>query len=346
MVVENVAAIKRLEELEQKLKEMKKIYLARLGDLGEHVYQLKRKLHKMSDSLPKTSDSDDYLVRKVEWCIKDFSNVRDTPKNEAIRSDPFFVMGVSMHFEFFPQGRSSTWADGYCALFLWAPAGVQLSYQLSVGNQRHAPDKDVFHSHMGHGHSNFCYVASQWDKEKDSLTIGLDIMHISVVHEVAPGLRLINEGPEGILKDRLAVVVNNGVQRVEWKVSNALRRIEEVPRGCAMTSPLFSVAGLRDSLIELYPNGVQNSNSCVGKEDYCGLYLRCSSGNSVVLTLFVGEHEKGPIKTDFDGTSSKGLPEFCRLKDQLRDGETDVIVGVDIAKAESDAGACSEIMLE
>merc|ERR1719150_3473033 len=110
------------------------------------------------------------------------------------------------------------------------------------------------------------------------------------------------------------------------RIKNILQRAKEVPRGLAICSPLFSLAGIREMLLEFYPNGI-DAPSSPGKEDYCGFYVRCPPGNSLTLTLFVGKAKKGPIKTDFDGNAAKGLPEFCRFEEQLYD-EDSLVVGI------------------
>merc|ERR1712226_987326 len=81
-------------------------------------------------------------------------------------------------------------------------------------------------------------------------------------------------------------------------------------------------------LMEFYPNSIHPPGGQAGREGYCGFYVRCPSGNQLVMTLFVGKTEKGPIKTVFDGNAAKGLPEFCRLADHLSDSTEDLIVGL------------------
>ncbi|CAE8730590.1 unnamed protein product, partial [Polarella glacialis] len=135
---------------------------------------------------------------RVEWTINDFSaRTRDVARNQALWSEKFTILGAAdVQLEFFPQGRDSTAFPGFCALFLWCPAGVQMKYRLQVGKHFAAPDEDSYDMRMGHGHSNFCMLEAHVNKETDSLLIGLDILEIRVRMEPEPGLRLFNHGPE------------------------------------------------------------------------------------------------------------------------------------------------------
>lgn len=127
------------------------------------------------------------------------SKVKPLPKNEAMWSENFTIMGVEMQLEFFPQGRETTWMPGFCALFLWCPAGVHIRYRLRVGNHWMAPDVDDYPSKMGHGHSNFCYLDAQWDRGSDSVTVGVQILELSAREDFAECLRVINQGQAALL---------------------------------------------------------------------------------------------------------------------------------------------------
>merc|ERR1719408_141019 len=112
------------------------------------------------------------------------------------------------------------------------------------------------------------------------------------------------------------------VEKVEWKVP----RISHVLEAWGKGSSLFSPAGVRDILFEFYPNG----SAVTSQDGFCGFYIRCPDGTSVTLTLFVGSVKKGPISAKFEHAAGKGLPDFCRLEEQI-DHETDsVTVGIEI----------------
>jgi len=269
---------------------------------------------------------DDTWMRYIEWQIDNCSSRFGTmTRNESIYSPEFSMMGFNnMQLEFFPKGRESTWLDGFCSLFLWCSAGVRVKYQLRVGEYTAAPDEDEYVSRMGHGHSNFCLLSAQIDWKTDSIKVGIEILSIVGVVELPGGIKLHTASPEKLVDKEANVLRHRDVESVEWTIKNIRRRAREVPQGLALCSPLFSAAGVGEMLMEFYPNGIKGSQ----KEGFCGFYLRCPAGTSLIITLFVGISHKGPIKTDFDGNSAKGLPEFCKLQDQIIEGQDDLVVGI------------------
>mmetsp|Transcript_19366 Transcript_19366/g.58277 ORF Transcript_19366/g.58277 Transcript_19366/m.58277 type:complete len:355 (-) Transcript_19366:99-1163(-) len=332
----------KVDQLAARLDEQNKRHAEALAKLRDEARQIKKSLcatfeRARTKSAEEPSLGDDAFVRKVEWRIQNFSDIKETPKNEAIWSVEFSVMGVSgMQLEFFPQGRESTKFPGFCALFLWCPAGVRIRYRLRVGNHWSGPEEDEYESRMGHGHSNFCHISGQLDESSDSLIVGLEILSLYYQQEASLGIRLLNAGPEAMAQRELAVLQNRDMDCVEWRIKRIAQRAKEVPRGTAICSPLFSIAGVREMLMEFYPNGIlPPPGAKEGREGFCGFYIRANGGHnrpggplSLQLSLFVGGAKKGPIITEFDGAVAKGLPEFCRLDEQI-DGE-DLIVGVQV----------------
>ena len=88
------------------------------------------------------------------------------------------------------------------------------------------------------------------------------------------------------------------------------KKLQNLPRGSSIYSPLFSACGVREILLEFYPNGSQNTT----KDGFCAFYLRCPEGTSIVVTLFVGNFKKGPIVAHFDGSAGKGRFVFFRRR--------------------------------
>ncbi|CAE8722627.1 unnamed protein product, partial [Polarella glacialis] len=138
--------------------------LSRLrGEAQELRQRLTASLARRSKREPAVEQSslpDSCFIRRVEWTINDFSaRTRDVARNQALWSEKFTILGAAdVQLEFFPQGRDSTAFPGFCALFLWCPAGVQMKYRLQVGKHFAAPDEDSYDMRMGHGHSNFCML--------------------------------------------------------------------------------------------------------------------------------------------------------------------------------------------
>jgi len=67
------------------------------------------------------------MVRRVEWRVEQASILRQCfPPGESIRSQEFDAAGIEgMQLIFYPSGYTGA-AEGYCSLFLFAPAGVTL----------------------------------------------------------------------------------------------------------------------------------------------------------------------------------------------------------------------------
>jgi len=345
----------QVDQLAFQLDDENKKHLEAVAALRDELKALKGKLHgaleRCSAKAAEGADTpgDDTYIRRIEWRLDDFSGrVRDTPQNEAIWSVEFSVLSVpGMQLEFFPQGRDTTKLAGFCALFFWCPPGVTVKYRLRVGNHWSAPDEDAYASRMGHGHSNFCFLEAQKDEKTNSVLVGIDILSLSYSDDTMPGLRIINRAPEAVVEREVAVLQHRHMDCVEWRIKKILKRAKEVPRGTAICSPVFSIAGVREMLLEFYPQGIAPPpGGKEGREGYCGFYVRANSapwansGRSsstpltLLLTLFVGGARKGPIKTEFGSNAAKGLPEFCRLSDQLSDGEEDLIVGVQVQNPE------------
>lgn len=273
----------------------------------------------------------DLFTRRVEWTISDFSKQNDTKKGESIWSPKFRAGGIDgMQLEFFPSGREKTTYDGFCSLFLWCPADTHLRYQLWVGSFKRAPDEDEYTGRIGHGHSNFCPMEPEIDQKTDSVTVGVDLLDVTRTQEFASkGLRLISTSIEKFVLKEVEVQKNAGVSKAMWKIKDISRHVKELPKGASMWSPLFTAAGIRDILLEFYPNGSMHTT----KEGYCSFYIRCPEGVTLVVSLIVGNTKKGPIKTTFDSLTGKGLPDFCLLADELANFKEDVLeVGIELQK--------------
>ncbi|CAK9067608.1 Hypothetical protein SCF082_LOCUS34201 [Durusdinium trenchii] len=307
---------------QQLLAEQSERHATELRRLNEEVKRLherlKAVLDRRSTQQGPAKGIDFAFVRRAEWQLNNCKrDVRSVERGQSIWSDPFAASCISeLQLEFFPQGRETSQA-GFCALFLWAPGNVRLKYRLRVGNHS-TWDEDHFDRWMGHGHSNFCNLEAQI--EEDALTISVEILEVTVTEELE-GLRLINQGIYQPLSLEASVLRNRDLDSVEWTIHNILQKMRDVPRGQYVCSPSFSVAAVRNMHMEFYPNGLEGS-----KSGYCGLYVRSPGGKySLNLTLSVGSATRGPSRTELDGNSAKGLPEFCKIEEQLEDKQELVI---------------------
>merc|ERR550514_1402175 len=269
------------------------------------------------------------FVRRVEWTVDDLKNkLAKHPKGESIWSPEFAAAGIKgMQLEFLPNGRETTHLEGFCSLFLWCPASTKIRYQLWVGNHLRAPDEDEYDGRMGHGHSNFCNLSAEWEGDCEKVTVGVDILEaLSHDENVPKELKLIQTSLSDIVKKEMAVWTNKDMSRAEWRIENISKRMSSCPRGASLYSPLFTIGGVKNVLLEFYPNGSQNTK----KDGFCAYYLRGPENTMVTVTLFVGNFKKGPISTTFDGVTGKGLPEFCEVEKEIDAATDSLLVGIEL----------------
>jgi len=316
---------KQSQRHEAELEGMRKV----IADLQKLTTSLEEQ-SKQNDIVTNGPNSD-VFTRHVEWTIDNFSSKADgLAKGESLWSAKFNAAGMQgLLLEFFPKGREKTTFDGFCSLFLWCPNGTKLKYQLRVGTFFRAPDEDEYVGRIGHGHSNFCPLLPEVDTEKDSITLGVNFIEVRTAEgrttTDAGTLRLISTPLDSIVRREAEVMQNRNVSKVSWRITKVAERLKHLPRGASMWTRLFTAAGIREMLLEFYPNGSTNTT----KDGFCAFYIRCPEGISVIVTLFVGNVRKGPIKTTFDSLTGKGLPDFCLLQEQIaEDGSLEVGIEV------------------
>lgn len=291
-----------------------------------------RRLRKRQKAAAAPALPDDTCMRRFVWRIENVGEiVRSTPQGQSVWSEEFSVLGLQgFQLEFFPNGRESTSIQEFCSLFFWCPGGLEMQYQLQVGRRLAAPDEDKYPSKMGHGHSNFCHFKSECDDETDSVEVSVTILNLRSCSLIDGGIKAMTDCPEAHVKQEAEILSHRDIDCIEWKIKGVCRRADETPKGCAICSPTFSIAGIRQMLLEFYPQGLQ----ATAEDGFCGLYLRCPPGTSLIVTLLVGGVEKGPLKAEFEGHAAKGVPTFCRLSDATVDG--DVIIGLKVKNAQAE----------
>merc|ERR1719389_776660 len=118
-------------------------------------------------------------------------------------------MGLrGIQLEFYPAGRqqeAGAGYDGFCSVFL------------CCGSYLRAPDEDMFDARMGHGHSNFCYLAEQI--VDDSVTIGVEILDVfTKATDLTSDVKLVWRSLRDTIRSELEVLHQVGVDRVEWQI--------------------------------------------------------------------------------------------------------------------------------
>ncbi len=283
----------------------------------------------VSNSPPPSGGScdPDVFCTRVEWRIPSIPEKKlEYPKDQSLWSPEFSAAGLrNLQIEFFPCGRETATLAGFCSVFFWCPEGTSIKYELFVGNHIRSPDEDNFETRMGHGHSNFCPIDAEVEKD-GSVVVGVNILDVQKEINFGSGL-VVKRPPLHKLMNRFtSVVENRNVGRIEWRINKISQRLKTLPKGASMYSPVFTAANIRDMLIEFYPNG----NANTAKEGFCALYLRCPEGTQIIVTLVVGEVKKGPISAKFDGNAGKGLPEFCLIGPQIDANSDSLLVAIEV----------------
>jgi len=144
------------------------------------------------------------MVRRVEWRLE-YGNMlrRCFPNGDCMCSATFAAAGVEgMQLIFYPSGYGDV-TDGYCSLFLYAPAGSTLKCTLWAGDQK----RDATHTFQepgAFGRTNFCRFEQILDEVDNTIILALDIeeahqdVQATVAHPlVAPGDRRSQNQIEG-----------------------------------------------------------------------------------------------------------------------------------------------------
>mmetsp|Transcript_46756 Transcript_46756/g.111203 ORF Transcript_46756/g.111203 Transcript_46756/m.111203 type:complete len:340 (+) Transcript_46756:111-1130(+) len=318
-----------LDDIERKRQEQQAKHESSVQDLEKALGELRQSLKTQQEKLQPKSEqvvNAGIFSDRAEWTIPDLgSKLHELNRGDSMWSPNFSIAGLpSVQLEFFPKGREKTTYEGFCSLFLWCPGGVQLKYQLYVGNFLRAPDEDTYEGKIGHGHSNFCPL--QPEVKQGSVTVGVVMLEVLRTVQVQDVLKLHTRPMRSLVEGHLEVQLNKDVATVYWKIPQISQKKAQYPKGASIWSRSFCAGGIADILLEFYPNG----SAATVKEGYCAFYIRCSEGVSMVVTLFVGNSKKGPIKTTFDNLTGKGLPEFCALGPEIKKEDDSVEVGIQL----------------
>jgi hypothetical protein len=336
----------KVADIQHRLGVLKQNQDADFRNLKAELEDLKRLARKAGDDadvgkVVAGTANTDVFARRIEWVLPDFSQHERKEKTYSIWSPKFRVAGLDgLQLEFFPKGRENTQYDGFCSLFLWCPDGTKIRYQLWVGKFLRAPDEDIYQGRIGHGHSNLCPLAPEVDRANDSLTLGVTFLNIQQEFQNERKTLSLQTTPfESLVSSQADYIMNKDVNKVVWKIKHISQKKLKHPKGSSMWSKLFTAAGIRDMLLEFYPQGSVNTT----KDGFCAFYIRCPQGVSMIVTLFVGNSRKGPIKTSFDSQTGKGLPDFCNLDDEINREEDFLEIGIEVQnQASKTLSLCTE----
>lgn len=116
------------------------------------------------------------MVRRIQWQVQHASKLRQYFSwGQAICSPCFGAAGVDkMQLALYPSGYGTAVTDGFCSLFLYAPAGCTMHCFLSVAKQV----REIQHTWEqagAYGRTNFCMFDHVIDLVDDTILVTLEI---------------------------------------------------------------------------------------------------------------------------------------------------------------------------
>jgi hypothetical protein len=133
--------------------------------------------HRVFEQVQKQVESmESRMVRKIQWMVQNAGKLRQFFRwGEVMCSPVFHAAGVeSLQIAFYPSGYGQV-TDGFCSLFLYAPAGCTLKCYLSIASQV----REINHTwdHAGaYGRTNFClFDHSLIDLIQDTILITIEV---------------------------------------------------------------------------------------------------------------------------------------------------------------------------
>jgi len=154
------------------------------------------------------------MVRRVEWRLEQASLLRRCfPPGDPMCSVAFAAAGVDgLQLMFYPGGYQGA-TEGFCSLFLYAPAGATLKYTLYLGSHRRDAT-NFFEDSGAFGRTNYCRFESIVEEDTDTILVALEIeeAHQDVTARVAhptvqPGDRRSVSQMEGAVPTAVESVV-------------------------------------------------------------------------------------------------------------------------------------------
>mmetsp|Transcript_9137 Transcript_9137/g.27012 ORF Transcript_9137/g.27012 Transcript_9137/m.27012 type:complete len:746 (-) Transcript_9137:126-2363(-) len=174
------------------------------------------------------------MVRRIEWRVEQASLLRRCfPPGESMCSASFSAAGIeNMQLIFYPAGYGGC-SDGFCSLFLFAPAGTTLRCTLWAGSQRR--DASHYFEEPGcFGRTNFCRFDSAIEPEEDIILLALEVeeahqdVQASVAHPIVqPGDRRTEAQLHGDLPNKVESVVK--LKRVPGKAIQGMEDKRVLP---------------------------------------------------------------------------------------------------------------------
>eukprot|EP00929_Paragymnodinium_shiwhaense_P109196 TRINITY_DN7555_c1_g1_i1.p1 TRINITY_DN7555_c1_g1~~TRINITY_DN7555_c1_g1_i1.p1 ORF type:complete len:775 (+),score=217.28 TRINITY_DN7555_c1_g1_i1:162-2486(+) len=333
-----------------------------IRDHGGRLNWLEGEADKIRDAV---SEVESYAVRRVDWVIKDASDVirpQDASKACLHRSwfSPKFNLagchGLQLELQYFrpsdPPAPGE--ADGDAAVYLWAAKATNISYRIYIGGKYVTMDK-IFNGRVPYGTKRFCWLSDQINRKDNTLSVSVEILesHRKVEHVIAmppepteplpPGASPPEKPLEGIVhfhrhvNNRLLDQVKNQVElmrsrlirKVEWRVEHANKLRSCFGPGEAICSSQFNAAGIEGLQLMFYPSGYKGCT-----DGFCSLYLYGPAGCTLRCFLCLGV-QKREAHHAFEEPGAFGRTNFCRFESVIEE-DNSVIVCLEIEEAHQD----------
>mmetsp|Transcript_51537 Transcript_51537/g.122572 ORF Transcript_51537/g.122572 Transcript_51537/m.122572 type:complete len:735 (-) Transcript_51537:23-2227(-) len=355
-------------ELKQTVTKVTSDVSSRAGDLDSRLERLDQEAVKLRNGI---SEVENASCRRIEWVIKDALDHLHPPTPEETRYlhtsyfspqfDACGAFGLQLELQIFrkppdPMLQDPNQVNGDCAVFLWACAGTQLAYRLSVGSCSSLPLERKFNGRVPYGTGRLCFFKDHVDPGTGTLQVAVDVLECvrefekafeATVHDAQKNngdLRGEKEQPAGFLRQQRHVnyrtleLVMREVERmksrmvhhVEWRVKRASQLRQCFPKGDALCSPHFSAAGVERLQLLFYPQGYTGAG-----EAYCSIFLQAPAGCILKCTLKAGK-EKRDVSHSFDSTEAYGRTNFCRFDTCIDEADDTVLIRLDIEDAHQD----------
>jgi len=313
------------------------------------------------------------VTRRVYWVI---SRARSSLSKTGTWFSPLFDAGgchdLQLELRLIGPGDVAHDAEkkdapkkGDLMVYLWACAGVALTFKITVGSKSEVVEGDFQLGKLCFPTGRMGFIEKELNKEEDTLRIGIDILEfartieqkIELADEVKNAEEKAEDSKEGLdiegrvpnlegtmvtqqhISHRLLSQVTKQVERmrsrmvrhVEWRLEQASALKHAFSAGHSAVSKEFDAAGVEGLQMVFYPCGHTGA-----LENNCSFFLKTPAGVAMQAVLTAGSEKKSVSRKGDQPGGAFGVVNFCLL-DIVIDKDQDVILlSVDIEDCHSE----------
>lgn len=259
---------------------------------------------------------------------------------------------------------------GSCTLQLWAPAGLQLTFRVTLGSGDASVSHRFEHSfavetamssvdqigRISFQMPNLCQLDQVWNRITDTVDVTFELLEFCcrpvhlACHQLEEGrpevadaeddeMTFVRSGiSETLLQERvrseLQAVRNRSVRRIEWRLEGCSRLLDLCRVGESVDSPAFAAAGLERIQLHFYPRG-NETGTLEGSRPACALYISGPSKTTLRGMLWVGSNSRQLEHRFQHKGEAGGRSKFGPLETQL-DCNDAILLALDVTDVESD----------